>query len=84
LTLITHVNTVTVYVDDQDSSLEFWTDKVGFVARKSEPMGPDARWIEVGPEDAQTCLVLYSKSMMENWEELRTSMVFDCDDIGET
>ena len=29
--MVTHVNTATVYVNDQDTSLHFWTDNVGFV-----------------------------------------------------
>jgi lactoylglutathione lyase len=81
--MITHISTVAVYVDDQEKSLEFWTEKVGFKVRQSEPMSPIANWIEVGPESAQTCLVLYPKSMMQNWEELKTSIIFNCDDIDE-
>ena len=57
--MITHINTVAVYVDDQQKSLEFWTEKVGFQVRRKEQMGPNAFWLEVGPENAQTCVVLY-------------------------
>jgi predicted enzyme related to lactoylglutathione lyase len=47
-------------------------------------MGPHANWIEVAPLNAQSCLVLYPKSMMTNWEELKPSVVFQCADIEET
>jgi lactoylglutathione lyase len=81
--MITHISTVAVYVDDQEKSLEFWTEKVGFKVHRSETMSPTADWIEVGPENAQTCLVLYPKSMMQNWEELKASIVFNCADVDE-
>jgi predicted enzyme related to lactoylglutathione lyase len=47
-------------------------------------MGPQASWIEVGPENAETRLVLYPKSMMPNWAELKPSIVFFCEDIEGT
>ncbi|MGI8352765.1 hypothetical protein M1D49_24700 [Bacillus sp. PK3-056] len=40
--------------------------KLGFVLKLEQPMGPNATWIEVGPyEDEFTTLILYSKSLME-------------------
>ena len=82
--MITYINTVGIYVEDQQRALEFWTEKVGFRVRRNEPMGPDASWIEVGPDNAQTRLVIYPKSMMSNWEELKPSIVFNCVDIEDT
>jgi lactoylglutathione lyase len=38
----------------------------------------------VGPEGAETALVIYPKSMMENWAEKKPSIVFECDDIEAT
>jgi catechol 2,3-dioxygenase-like lactoylglutathione lyase family enzyme len=55
--MITHINTVAVYVDDQQKSLEFWTDTMGFQVRGKEQLGPNAFWLEVGPENGQTYLV---------------------------
>jgi catechol 2,3-dioxygenase-like lactoylglutathione lyase family enzyme len=37
--MITHINTVAVYVDDQQKSLEFWTDTMGFQVRGKEQLG---------------------------------------------
>lgn len=40
-----------VYVDDQDRALEFYTEKLGFVKKTEIPMG-EARWLTVvSPED---------------------------------
>ena len=79
-----NIATVAVYVEDQQKALEFWTEKVGFVVHRSKPMGSDASWIEVAPEGAASRLVLYPKSMMQDWAERKPSVVFECDDIQNT
>lgn len=71
-------------MEDQQEAVEFWTQKVGFVVQRDQPMGPKASWIEVGPKDAESCLVIYPKSMMPNYQELKRSIVFLCDDIETT
>jgi len=45
--VITRLNTVTVYVSDQDRSLDFYVGKLGFEKRADRDMGPSGRWIEV-------------------------------------
>jgi lactoylglutathione lyase len=84
MVMITQIATVAVYVEDQEKALKFWTEKVGFEVYRNDPMGPGANWIEVGPKDAQTNLVLYPKKMMPNWQERKPSIVFLCDDIHGT
>ena len=78
------VKTVGVYVSDQLKAVEFYTQKLGFELRRSIPMGPHANWVEVAPPGAQTCLVLYPKSMMTNWAALKPSVVFHCPDVEAT
>lgn len=64
--MINKIGKVTVYVKDQEQAKDFWINKVGFVLKLEQPMGPEMSWIEVGPsEDEFTTLVLYSKSAME-------------------
>jgi predicted enzyme related to lactoylglutathione lyase len=82
--MIGPIKTVGIYVADQAKSVEFFTGKLGFEVRRSIPMGPDANWIEVSPPGAETSLVLYPKSMMTNWAELKPSVVFHCPDVEET
>jgi lactoylglutathione lyase len=84
VSMITNIATVAVYVDNQQKSLSFWTEQVGFVVHRNQPMTPDSSWIEVGPKDASTRLVLYPKAMMPNWQELKASIVFECDDMDAT
>jgi predicted enzyme related to lactoylglutathione lyase len=83
-TLITKIATAAVYVDDQQKAKTFWTEKVGFEIVAEFPMGPNGSWLEVAPKGAESALVIYPKSMMTNWQELKPSIVFVCDDIEAT
>jgi lactoylglutathione lyase len=56
--MIRKIATATVYVEDQTKAVEFWTKQVGFKIKREKAMGPEARWIEVGPADAESCLVI--------------------------
>jgi lactoylglutathione lyase len=82
--MITAIATAAVYVADQAKSLHFWTEQVGFVVHRTESMGPQGAWIEVGPSEAASCLVLYPKGMMTDWSERKPSIVFSCGDIHRT
>jgi lactoylglutathione lyase len=75
------IATVAVYVENQDKALEFWTKKVGFVVHQRREMGPNSTWIEVGPENAESCIVIYPRSMMEDWNERKPSVVFESENI---
>jgi predicted enzyme related to lactoylglutathione lyase len=48
---------VSVVVSDQDRSLAFYTQKLGFELQMDAPMG-QSRWIQLAPKGAQTSLVL--------------------------
>jgi lactoylglutathione lyase len=82
--MIRKIATAAVYVEDQQQALRFWTEQVGFTVHRERPMGPEARWIEVGPAGAESCLVLYPRAMMEDWAERKPSIVFECDDVGKS
>ena len=82
--LIRKIATAAIYVENQQKSVDFWTKQVGFEIQRVEPMGPDARWIEVGPPGAESCLVIYPSSMMGDWKERKPSIVFESDDVDET
>jgi predicted enzyme related to lactoylglutathione lyase len=55
--VITAIQSVSVVVTDQDRSLAFYTDKLGFELQMDAPMG-QSRWIQLAPKGAQTSLVL--------------------------
>src|SRR5215831_11033248 len=58
-TLIHHVGIVSLPVADQDRSIAFFRDTLGFEVRRDAPMGSGgARWIEIAPPGAKTSLTL--------------------------
>jgi catechol 2,3-dioxygenase-like lactoylglutathione lyase family enzyme len=46
--MITNVSLVSVWVQDLDASLAFYTDVLGFEARDDITLGADFRWVTVG------------------------------------
>jgi predicted enzyme related to lactoylglutathione lyase len=48
----------TVYVQDQDRALAFYTEKLGLKVFTDQPMG-EGRWIELQVPGAETLLVLW-------------------------
>lgn len=55
---ISHVQTATIPVSDQQKALDFYVNTLGFEKRRDDSMGPDMRWIEVAPPGGQTGLIL--------------------------
>ncbi|MCQ6264682.1 VOC family protein [Fictibacillus sp. WQ 8-8] len=83
--MINKIGKITVYVQDQEEAKDFWLNKMNFVLKADQPMGPNASWIEVGPsEDEFTTLVLYSKAAMEQQKPSKVahpSVLFSTTDI---
>jgi predicted enzyme related to lactoylglutathione lyase len=90
--VITGISTVSVVVSDQDRSLAFYTEKLGFELLMDAPMG-QSRWIQLAPKGAKTGLVLgkptedmppeiyeRTKSMLGGF----TNFIFDVDDMQAT
>jgi lactoylglutathione lyase len=65
--MITHVGTVSVFVQDQDRAKAFYTDVLGLNLRMDRPLYPGAaaRWIAVAPGSASTEIILYQPD--QNW-----------------
>jgi lactoylglutathione lyase len=89
--MITRIQTVTIYVSDQDRAKAFYTQKLGFAERRDEPMGPDSRWVELAPGNGETSLVLMqpspgmpgyelAKSLIGSW----ATFIFRVDDMNAT
>jgi lactoylglutathione lyase len=82
--MITRIATAAVYTGDEQKALDFWTRQVGFVIHHQQRMTADASWTEVGPKGAESCIVIYPRSLMQDWTERKPSIVFECDDLSET
>jgi lactoylglutathione lyase len=82
--MITCVKLVGVCVGDQQRALEFYTKKLGFEVRTDQPMGPNARWIEVAPPGAETGLALWTPPGLESRIGTFSQVVFKCADVRAT
>jgi len=79
--MIGKLATVALYVDDQDAAERFWTERVGFEVRTKRSLGAAGHWIEIAPPKAESCLVLYPKTLMPDWDQRKPSIVFECEDV---
>ncbi|OQP57834.1 glyoxalase [Niastella vici] len=95
--MISKMTHVTVYVLDQESAFDFYTNKLGFKVVTDVPMGKDGRWLTVSPPEQpgfEIVLFPVAKSNMskETADTLRELVkkgtfgiaVFTCRDIFAT
>ncbi|WP_428910808.1 VOC family protein [Niallia sp. Krafla_26] len=62
--MINIVGQIMLYVNNQDETVKFWTEKVGFsvIAEVNEQ---GMRWIEIAPtKDAETSIILHNKEVV--------------------
>ena len=63
--MINKIAKVTIYVNNQDEALKFWTEKLNFVTKIDATEGP-LRWIEIAPKESEwVTIVLYDRKLME-------------------
>lgn len=63
--LINIVGQIMLYVNNQDESLKFWTEKAGFSLISEENNGQGMKWFVIAPtKDAQTSIVLHNKELV--------------------
>ncbi len=69
--MIDRIQTVCLFVADQDRARDFYTRVLGFELRTDEALYPGAtnRWVAVAPAGAVTELILYLPD--ENWQHYR-------------
>lgn len=63
--MINKIGKITLYVNNQEEAKKFWTEKLNFVVKFEQAMGPNMKWIEVAPSEGEfTTFVLYDKNLM--------------------
>ncbi len=82
--MITKVKLAGICVKDQEKALDFYTSKLGFEVIANEPMGENARWVEVAPRGAETGLALFTPPGHEDRIGTFSQIVFGCEDVRET
>ncbi|AIQ35910.1 VOC family protein [Paenibacillus sp. FSL R5-0345] len=61
--MINKMGQVMLYVNNQEESKDFWTEKLGFEVILDETNGP-MRFIELAPKGAGTSIVLHNKELV--------------------
>lgn len=82
--MITHVKFVSVPVNDQDRSLKFFTETLGFKVATDQEMGGGQRWIELKVPGAETKLVLFTAPGDEKRIGGFMPLAFACDNVFKT
>ena len=79
--MITNVSVAVMYVADQDASLNFYVNQLGFEKIRDEEMWPGARWIEARPPGAQTAVVFSNAADFGKEPGEGAYLTFACDDV---
>jgi lactoylglutathione lyase len=63
--MISKVGQIMLYVNNQDESVNFWREKLGFRVISEENNGQGMRWIEIAPTNsAETSIILHNKEFV--------------------
>ena len=82
--MIKSVKFVTVPAKDQDRSLEFFTERLGFAVSTDQPFDGEQRWIELRIPGADTRLVLFNMDAGMESAGTMTGISFLTDDVNAT
>lgn len=82
--MITGIGTAMVYVSDQEESLRFYRDLLGFTVVTDQEMGPGMRWVEVAPPQGDTTIALHDAGANGKAPGEGAYLTFACDDVVAT
>ena len=83
--MITGIASTSVFVKDQQESLNFWIEKLGFEVICDIKLESNLRWVEIAPISSNSSINLYPKSLISK-KDLKPMpvIVFRTDDIRST
>lgn len=82
--MIRGIKLVSIPVSNQDVSLKFYTEKLGFKVATDQPFNGKQRWIELQIPGADSSLALFTPEGHENRIGGFQPMTFWCDDVFAT
>ncbi|MGG7177108.1 VOC family protein [Clostridium paraputrificum] len=87
--MIERIENITLYVKDQEEAKRFWIEKIGFEVKLEHSLGPNMKYIEVGPIGTDTTsFALYDKKQMSNKNPIlnvsHPTLLFKAKDIEKT
>lgn len=80
-THIAQLGRVIIPVSDQDKSLEFYTDKLGFEVRADVAFGEGDRWIEVAPPGSGAAIAIMPPRPGETPNNTQTCVAFTTEEL---
>ena len=82
--MIRGIKFVGIPVRNQDASLQFYTEKLGFKVVTDQPFSEDQRWIELLIPGAESGISLFTPKGHENRIGQFQTISFWCDDVFAT
>jgi len=82
--MIRGIKFASIPVRNQDASLKFYTEKLGFKVVTDQPFNDSQRWIELGIPGADSRLALFTPEGHEDRIGGYQPMTFWCDDVFAT
>jgi predicted enzyme related to lactoylglutathione lyase len=81
-----YISVVTLYVNDIDRTIDFYTNKLGWEKTMDVPMGDDSRWVTVAPKGAQTAFTLAKDGPSWSPDKVGgfSGVVIEVDDVFQT
>jgi predicted enzyme related to lactoylglutathione lyase len=81
-----YISVVTLYVNDVDRAVQFYTGKLGWKKTMDVPMGDGTRWVTVAPAGAQTSFTLTKGTPIWSAEKVGgfSGVVMEVDDVYQT
>jgi catechol 2,3-dioxygenase-like lactoylglutathione lyase family enzyme len=79
--MIRGIKIASIPVRNQDASLKFYTEKLGFKVATDQPFNGNQRWIELKIPGADTLVALFTPPGHENRIGAFQPMTFWCDDV---
>ncbi len=78
-----YISVVSVFVNDMDRAVDFYTKKLGWMKTMDVPMGADMRWVTVAPPGEKTSFTLTKGSPGWSPEKVGgfTGVIIEVDDV---
>jgi lactoylglutathione lyase len=81
-----YISVISLFVNDIDRAVDFYTTKLGWDKTMDVPMGPDSRWVTVAPKGEKTSFTLTKGGPMWSSDKVGgfTGVIVEVDDVFKT
>jgi lactoylglutathione lyase len=81
-----YISVVSLFVNDVDRAVDFYTNKLGWEKTMDVPMGEDSRWVTVAPKGERTSFTLTKGGPMWSADKVGgfSGVIIEVDDVFKT